>query len=188
MKIAIIGPRNKLPKPCAIEIIAQEIVKERKIVTLAATGGMNGFPTEVGRKIKALLSPERYFLVAYTPCKSQEWRTYQDKGWIPQESTFDGIYRPSENSTPDIKLRALERIPRIIEGSGRVLAYLNGPGNTHMEVMSALSLEIPTFCLVDNADEERKWKEIYEAISRNNGLLRVHSNPHELMYHFVGEL
>ena len=184
-KISIFGPRDKLPQKETIEYIVRTISKEIGIFEIA-TGGIVGFPTEVLKSLKNNYSIQKN--KAYTPCSDEsEWNYYQEKGLVPDRSLFNEvIWTPMEIG--ELKEKALYRISYLVSGSKANLAFLDGPGNTNLEIMSSLSLGIPTLCLVNNLGEAERWEGIYEKLSREGNNLKFYSDSQELMYQFVRRL
>lgn len=181
-KLALFGPREKQIEEDHAKLIARAIAKSG--LRSIATGGVIGFPTQIIRGLKQigleLGLTERLTKECYTPCRNiLEWKTYQESGFVPEIELFDSVYW-SENQTNNIKLRALKRIPELIEDSDLCLAYLAGQGNTNIEVLSALSLGIPTLGLL--ADRSSlSIESSYMTLSRGSDQLRLYSDINKFL-------
>ncbi|HJX50217.1 hypothetical protein A3K73_05225 [Candidatus Pacearchaeota archaeon RBG_13_36_9] len=164
-KVSIFGPRDKMPPEEGIDILASYLSSERDITELA-TGGVVGFPTELVERIRRI--NQDIPTCAYTPCSSEsEWDTFYQKGIVPRRDLFDKVVWATGDE--DIKFRALKRILLLVNNSNLNIAYL-GQGNTHLEVLSSLSMGIPTLYLVDDG-ELGKWQNVYKCLLRKNEYL-----------------
>jgi len=175
MKIAIFGPKDKQVPDDYISRIAGAIPNRSDLVIV--TGGTVGFPTDIAKKLTSQTRD------CYTPCRNrEEWESYKLKGILPSMELFDNIYW--SNETGDIKLRALKRIPRLVENSSLCFAYLAGQGNTHLEVLSSLSLGIPVLGLTMDSVPGGSFREYYDKLSRESKHLGLYSDIKE----FVNEI
>jgi len=180
-KISLFGPRDCVPKKNSIELIVDGL--KNMNLTNIATGGVVGFPTKAVEQLQG----NNILLDAYTPCLNlDEWVFYQEKGLAPSMELFNQYYW-SENKG-NIRQRSIQRILPLCSNSLANLAYLNGGGNTHLEVQTSLALEIPTYCLVDNQTDLKKWDSVYRQLSRDKRLFKIYSDPKKLIDSLGGEL
>ena len=181
-KIAICGPRDKLPSHVEdhvdnfAEVLHAALSKGHyNEGVVLATGGVSGFPSILSKAVRARSS--KYGLNipihAYTPAVNEsEWDEYRKKGLFPERELFDHIHwSPDEG---DLVYRALRRIPLFLKGSSKNICYLDGPGNTHLEVLSSLSMNIPTLCFTDFDRGSEEFENSYSALIKDRKNIQIY--------------
>ncbi|MBS3099201.1 hypothetical protein J4462_03235 [Candidatus Pacearchaeota archaeon] len=178
MKIVICGTRESRD----LEVSRQvgEALAGFPSCTVLANGGTYGFPREVPLIAKA--NRPELLIEAYTPFASEEeWRRYAHLG-LSDITDYDHInWLCGQTNDSNLKLRALQRIPSLLDGSRTAIFYAsNTSGNTHVEIISANSLEIRSFILTPDREVRDLLKDSYKMILKR-GITRFYSDPNELI-------
>ncbi len=193
-KITVCGPRDRLPSHAEdhaenfAEVLhsafSRGIYQEGFVL---ATGGVMGFPSILARAVRerSLKYGLNIPIHTYTPAVNEsEWDEYQKKGLFPERELFDQIHwSPDEG---DLVYRALRRIPLFLKGSSKNICYLDGPGNTHLEVLSSISLNIPTLCFTDFNRGSEEYKNSYNELVKDRANIQIYRCLEEVIVQEFG--